>query len=873
MRRLILLLALSVAALAQGNGYTYLHTIGVTRSLVQADLTSFPLYVAPASSSWAATVANGGQVVNTTTQTIGNLTVPADLIFTKDRACATKVTGWQWAFYSQTTGLFGVRINLDTINSAASHTADTVIYACVGKASVTTLQTTTTLTWDASFVGAWDLPNGTTLTAQDSTGNNDGTANGTVGATDGKIDGGASFPGNTSSYISTGTNNVAFEYNQPFTLSAWIKLTDHADHFIIAKELNSGTYRGYYYLVNGGGGSGTLGALTGIVQDSGSYMIQVTGSTVVWDGNWHQAVFTYDGSGAALGVSLYVDGLLDAVSATGSDNLGARTVLNASTLNIGSRQSGGVAFKGSIDEPEVSSCARSKPWIAAEYQAIANQANFVYVDGAGLPESAYSLSLNWTPRNIPGLAQWWAADAITGHSDGDVLATVPELTFGLNTPLGACAAGATYRVNIQNGLPALRFGASSCYQSAYGEDVQTLFYAGSNANSGSGRSVAGAAFRGTVMAWRFRENQYCYALAGDVNGNCTMNASDTGSKAINEGRLTTASTHTAEFSRNGALQATATNSNALASPTAPFYLGATPNTDRSPTEFLNEDLWELLAFNRSLSDYERSEVISYLSRKWFRISPMNQYWYSVFDTGAYFALYNASDAATWTVSPQSYQPPQPQIRDPSLARINGQWCIVNTIPYEYSFQVYCSADLGVWKHVATITGGGGAPEWFADSDGSWHVLCDADGGGGAYILWETHPTNAAMTAWSTPVALTTDNSHLIDPFLLKIGATYELFVSNKTSGTALSILTSSSLLGPYTTQKTYTWGNEGPSVVRIDGAWRLSWDPGSGGLQYADCTGDPATCTWGAVHDHSIPMTQHGTLVRVSNPVAAAGVN
>jgi hypothetical protein len=64
-----------------------------------------------------------------------------------------------------------------------------------GNSSITTDQSNPTAVWDVNFKGVWHLPNGTILSANDSTSNgNNGTINGAT-ATTGEIAGGASFNG------------------------------------------------------------------------------------------------------------------------------------------------------------------------------------------------------------------------------------------------------------------------------------------------------------------------------------------------------------------------------------------------------------------------------------------------------------------------------------------------------------------------------------------------------------------------------------------------------------------------------------------------------------------------------------------------------
>src|SRR6185436_4486853 len=76
---------------------------------------------------------------------------------------------------------------------SVSPTSDTVLYLYYGNGSAADQQNRTAV-WDSSYKGVWHLPNGSTLTAGDSTGNgNHGTIVGNVLAGTGQMDGGAGF--------------------------------------------------------------------------------------------------------------------------------------------------------------------------------------------------------------------------------------------------------------------------------------------------------------------------------------------------------------------------------------------------------------------------------------------------------------------------------------------------------------------------------------------------------------------------------------------------------------------------------------------------------------------------------------------------------
>jgi len=72
----------------------------------------------------------------------------------------------------------------------------------------------------------------------------------------------------------------------------------------------------------------------------------------------------------------------------------------------------------------------------------------------------------WTtgelPSTITGLRMWLKADAITGKNDGDTIQTWTDSGSNGNNPTQATAGSrATYKTNIINGLPVLRFNGTS----------------------------------------------------------------------------------------------------------------------------------------------------------------------------------------------------------------------------------------------------------------------------------------------------------------------------------------------------------------------------------------------------------------------------
>lgn len=128
-----------------------------------------------------------------------------------------------------------------------------------------------------------------------------------------------------------------WEYTQPFTVSAWFKRTD-IDDYIWAKM--DAVPKGLGFGFAGG-------ALLCLIMNSVSLRVRVVTTSSYNDGNWHFAVMTWDGSGSASGITVYVDGVAVATSTT-DDTLASNTVLNSYPFNIGARSNGSAAYAGSL---------------------------------------------------------------------------------------------------------------------------------------------------------------------------------------------------------------------------------------------------------------------------------------------------------------------------------------------------------------------------------------------------------------------------------------------------------------------------------------------------------------------------------------------
>src|ERR1019366_8152198 len=146
-----------------------------------------------------------------------------DILFTSD-AAGTQPLAYERESYSGTTGAMIDWVKVATL----SHPTDTVIYLFYGNAAVTTDQSNASGTWDSNYVAVYHLPNGATLSANDSTSNaNSGTITGAT-VTTGQIDGGASLSG-SSQYITIG-NGSSLQITGNITIEAWINPTDFSNY-------------------------------------------------------------------------------------------------------------------------------------------------------------------------------------------------------------------------------------------------------------------------------------------------------------------------------------------------------------------------------------------------------------------------------------------------------------------------------------------------------------------------------------------------------------------------------------------------------------------------------------------------------------------
>jgi len=148
-----------------------------------------------------------------------------------------------------------------------------------------------------------------------------------------------------------------FDPDQPWTIGFWLR-TSGALGCPLSKIEPQGNRRGIEVLL-------TKGALKiQLIHRWGVDGIEVATQRAISSGNWHHVVIRYDGSRAASGVQVFIDGEADELKVV-RDTLSG-TLRNTEPLRVGRRDSG-LGFYGSIDAVRVLQQAVAAPEIKDWY--------------------------------------------------------------------------------------------------------------------------------------------------------------------------------------------------------------------------------------------------------------------------------------------------------------------------------------------------------------------------------------------------------------------------------------------------------------------------------------------------------------------------
>jgi Concanavalin A-like lectin/glucanases superfamily len=331
------------------NGYSYCKVVTTQHTMVPGtnDLTNYPLTVILTDNDLR-TVGNLGFVNNANGYDIG---------FYPDCSGSGAALKWEMESYSPTTGAIVAHVLRPTL----SHTADDTIGMYYG-GSFSSFQSTASAVWNTNYIGVWHLPNGTVLTAQDSTSNgNNGTVIGPTAAT-GQLGGGASYDGAPGRSIDVGSGLGGLS---TLTFSGWLKPNGFGDDgfsAIIGCAVNraqaTNPYTDALLAV-------TSGTIVFALSPLGGPRYFYSSAATLTTGNWFYIVATYDGStlrifqnGSELGTGMPASGITTPNPPSNSYLLGQ---MGIQPTDIGQ-------VNGMLDEIRISNTNRSADWILTEYR-------------------------------------------------------------------------------------------------------------------------------------------------------------------------------------------------------------------------------------------------------------------------------------------------------------------------------------------------------------------------------------------------------------------------------------------------------------------------------------------------------------------------
>lgn len=321
------------------NGFSCRETITFNGYAGGSTLSNFDAYID--GDTGLATTANGGYVTNAS---------GFDVVFTSDSGCATPLS-WETQVWSGTNGNAAYKVKIASLAGTT-----TVIYRCIGKASVTTFQGGAVGgAYDSAYKMVQGFPNGTSVTGTDSSSNANNLTLTNWTATAGKVDGAGSLNGTTATASATPTGMAT---PTGLTLSAWINPTDYSTsptfRRILVKGEQSGTpFDEYAFSV------GSVGEIRFEINNGTIRFFDTT--THVSTGTFSFVTCTWDGTT----MRTYINGTLDATNLAMSGSVTATTTALAvgySTVNAARY------FHGIIDELSMANVARSSDWIAAQYK-------------------------------------------------------------------------------------------------------------------------------------------------------------------------------------------------------------------------------------------------------------------------------------------------------------------------------------------------------------------------------------------------------------------------------------------------------------------------------------------------------------------------
>lgn len=165
------------------------------------------------------------------------------------------------------------------------------------------------------------------------------------------------------------SNQIQFDYNEPFTLNTWVNSEDANNNQIINNENTS--YRGYQLVISSTGPGQVWLSLRNAV--STNYISALTTNPVT-SNTWVNITGTYDGSSNASGLTIYFNGVPQSVTNPG-DNLTSTTISNEKTWIGYRRPNTQGPFNGKIAIVQIYNKELSSTEVAQNYNSLKSRFN------------------------------------------------------------------------------------------------------------------------------------------------------------------------------------------------------------------------------------------------------------------------------------------------------------------------------------------------------------------------------------------------------------------------------------------------------------------------------------------------------------------
>lgn len=387
-------------------------------------LTNFPVLIST-TNVFFKDITNGGHVGKSD---------GSDIVFTSGDQ-TTKLPH-ELEYYASSTGQLIAWVKVPNL----SPNTDTTIYMYYGNQAASD-QSNKTAVWDSNYQLVWHLPNGSTLTANDSTSNANNASTINMSAGSGKIDGGAVSGSNT--YIAK--SSFAMSSSTSGTIEAWVYSTNFNQNGTISNQTNWSDSWEFMFE------SGNLKFRDHYLSDFNTLSVSLPSNN-----NWHHLVATLNGS---IG-TIYIDGVL--AGSTGGFTAGFST--SAAAMQLAGRV-GDISYtlNGSVDEYRISKVARSADWIVTEYNNQNSPSTFISWGGEETQPTAqvkggwYNASWSYRKKIVINHTQVSGTSTLTNFPVVVSINSDPLLKFTGSGGHVASSTGADILFTASDGVTKLNY--------------------------------------------------------------------------------------------------------------------------------------------------------------------------------------------------------------------------------------------------------------------------------------------------------------------------------------------------------------------------------------------------------------------------------